>query len=254
MESANEGDDTMSAIEIDVLVFEGCPHAEEAFELARSAASLAPGAVVRRVKVRDEAEGRRLQFVGSPTIRVNGDDIEGRTDADVGLSCRLYEGGRGVPPAWMVEAAILRALRPRHVLFLCVANSARSQIAEGIARALAPEGVRISSAGSSPGAVRPEAVAVLAEIGTDISAQRAKGLDEIERESVDAVITLCAEEVCPLWLGRAAKVHWALPDQASVDESGARLEAFRRTRDELRRRIELLFKQEVRPRGSRSPS
>ena len=62
---------------------------------------------------------------------------------------------------WMIEAGILRALRPEHILFLCVANSARSQMAEGIARHLAPDGVRISSAGSEPTRIRPQAVRVL---------------------------------------------------------------------------------------------
>ena len=75
----------------------------------------------------------------------------------------------------MIEAAILRSLRPRHILFLCVANSARSQMAEGIARSLAPEGVRVSSAGSVPSFVRPHALQVLKEIGIDISATSPRG-------------------------------------------------------------------------------
>ncbi len=111
--------------------------------------------------------------------------------------------------------ALACAAAPRHVLFLCVANSARSQMAEGIARALAPEGVRVSSAGSEPTSLRPEAVEALREIGIDISGHRSKGMDEVERP-VDAVVTLCAEEVCPAWLGPALRVHWGLPDPAAV--------------------------------------
>jgi len=143
--------------------------------------------------------------------------------------------------SWVTEAEALRAARPGHVLFLCVANSARSQMAEGIARALAPEGVRVSSAGSEPTSLRPEAVEALREIGIDISGQRSKGMDEVERP-VDAVVTLCAEEVCPAWLGPAMRVHWGLPDPAAVDASPeARLQAFRDVRDELRRRLSSLF-------------
>ena len=142
----------------------------------------------------------------------------------------------------MLEAAILRALRPRHILFLCVQNSARSQLAEGIARFLAPPGVTVSSAGSSPAFVRPQAIQVLKEIGIDISAHRSKSIEEIDAASVDAVVTLCAEEVCPVFLGDAVRLHWALPDpaQAPGDED-ARLNAFRATRDELFRRLKLLF-------------
>lgn len=142
----------------------------------------------------------------------------------------------------MIEAAILRALRPRHILFLCVANSARSQMAEGIARSLAPEGVRVSSAGSVPSFVRPHALQVLKEIGIDISGHKSKGLDAVDASSVDAVITLCAEELCPVFLGKAMRLHWGLPDPARENGSEDRkLAAFREVRDELHRRLELLF-------------
>lgn len=142
---------------------------------------------------------------------------------------------------WLDDARTLRAAAPRHVLFLCVANSARSQMAEGIARALAPEGVRVSSAGSEPTALRPEAVTVLAELGIDISGHRSKGMDAVARP-VDAVVTLCAEEACPAWLGPALRVHWGLPDPAAVQESAeARLAAFRAVRDELHRRLSVVF-------------
>ena len=143
---------------------------------------------------------------------------------------------------WRTEAAELRAMQPRHILFLCVANSARSQMAEGIARSLAPQGVKVSSAGSSPASVRPQAIQVLNEIGIDISGHRSKGLESIDAGSVDAVITLCAEEVCPVFLGKAHRVHWGLPDPAGV--TGAektRLDAFRAVRDELRHRLKVLF-------------
>ena len=124
------------------------------------------------------------------------------------------------------------------VLFLCVANSARSQMAEGIARSLAPAGTKIWSAGSRPTNVRPEAIAVLREIGIDISGHRAKAVAEIPAAEVDTVITLCGEEECPVFLGRATRLHWGLRDPAAVSSSeGERLDAFRKVRDELRRRI-----------------
>jgi arsenate reductase len=146
------------------------------------------------------------------------------------------------PADWKTEAAELRAMQPRHILFLCVANSARSQMAEGIARSLAPQGVTVSSAGSSPASVRPQAIQVLKEVGIDISDHRSKGLESIDARSVDAVITLCAEEVCPVFLVKAHRVHWGLPDPAGVaGTEEARLNAFRSVRDELRRRLKVLF-------------
>jgi len=145
------------------------------------------------------------------------------------------------PPEWHVEAAALRALAPRHILFMCVANSARSQLAEGIARSLAPAGVTISSAGSVPTSVRPQAIAVLDEIGIDISGHTSSGVDDVQRP-VDAVITLCAEEVCPVWLGDAWRLHWGLPDPAGLEGTEEeKLEAFRSVRDELRGRLSVLL-------------
>jgi thioredoxin type arsenate reductase len=146
------------------------------------------------------------------------------------------------PAEWRTEAAELRSMQPRHILFLCVANSARSQMAEGIARSLAPPGVKVSSAGSSPASILPQAIQVLNEIGIDISGHRSKGLDSIDAGSVDAVITLCAEEVCPVFLGKAHRLHWGLPDPAAaIGNEETRLNAFRSVRDELRRRLKILF-------------
>ncbi len=143
--------------------------------------------------------------------------------------------------SWIAEAEALRELRPRHLLFLCVANSARSQLAEGIARSLAPEHMKISSAGSVPTSVRPLAIDVLREIGIDISHHTSSGLDEVDRP-VDAVITLCAEEVCPVWLEEAWQEHWRLPDPAeAVGAEEVKLQAFRVVREELRRRLGVVF-------------
>ncbi|MBP2687594.1 MAG: protein tyrosine phosphatase, partial [Deltaproteobacteria bacterium] len=143
---------------------------------------------------------------------------------------------------WRAEAETLRIQRPRNILFLCVANSARSQIAEGIARSLAPPGVKVSSAGSFPASVRPQAIRVLEEIGIDISGHRSKGMESIDAGSVDAVITLCAEEVCPVFPGKPVRIHWGLPDPAAVTGTEeARLNAFRSVRDELLIRLKVLF-------------
>jgi arsenate reductase len=143
---------------------------------------------------------------------------------------------------WQAEAEALHRRAPRHVLFLCVANSARSQLAEGIARSLAPAGVTVSSAGSRPSRVNPLAIRALDEVGIDIRGQHSKSVDTIAPEGVDAVITLCAEEVCPVFLGKAHRVHWGLPDPAGAGRTEEeQLQAFRDVRDELRRRLAIVF-------------
>lgn len=146
------------------------------------------------------------------------------------------------PESWRDDIATIRETRPQHILFLCVANSARSQMAEGIARSLAPTGVRISSAGSEPTTVRPQAVAALREIGFDISGHRSKGIDEVADPAPDVVITLCAEEACPAWLKPAVRLHWPLPDPAGAGATPEEeLDAFRRVRDELLVRLREVF-------------
>lgn len=128
------------------------------------------------------------------------------------------------------------------ILFLCVANSARSQLGEGLARRMFP-GFRIQSAGSRPSRVNPHAIEALAERGIDAAAHTSKPVSDIDPASVDLVITLCAEEVCPAFLGRAERLHWPIPDPASDDPSltADDLRArFRDARDEIARRLEAL--------------
>ncbi len=130
----------------------------------------------------------------------------------------------------------------RLILFLCVANSARSQMAEGLAREMAPEGFAVASAGSDPTAVRPEAVAVLREMGIDIAGHRSKNVTEFGDAAVDTVITLCAEEVCPAYFNARRRLHWPLPDPAAeAGDQSQRLEAFRAVRAELSRRLDDFF-------------
>jgi thioredoxin type arsenate reductase len=128
------------------------------------------------------------------------------------------------------------------ILFLCTANSARSQMAEGIARDLAPADVKIWSAGSRPTSVRPEAIAVLQEIGMDISGSVSKSVAEIPSAEIDTVITLCGEGECPAFPGKVQRLHWGLPDPAAAAGSEEeRLSAFREVRNRLLRIIKEYF-------------
>ncbi|MBK9649313.1 MAG: VOC family protein [Deltaproteobacteria bacterium] len=129
------------------------------------------------------------------------------------------------------------------VLFLCVANSARSQMAEGLARRLFGDAVRVTSAGSAPSRVNPLAIAALAELGIDLSTHHSKHVDTINPEEIDLVITLCAEESCPVFLGRARRLSWAMPDPDRKHEDltdEERLSHFRTTRDQIQGRLEVL--------------
>ena len=131
---------------------------------------------------------------------------------------------------------------------MCVANSARSQIAEGLARQVFPNS-EIMSAGSHPGKLNPFAVTVMKEIGIDISRHYSKSYDDLPPKfivSLDYAVTLCADEVCPTMVSKAKKLHWPFPDPATKeiipeDES---LKRFREARDAILKRMEE-FRQEL---------
>jgi arsenate reductase (thioredoxin) len=129
---------------------------------------------------------------------------------------------------------------PMRILFLCVANSARSQMAEGLARSLLKDRVHVQSAGSRPGEVSPYAIEVMKEIGIPLDGHRSKSVDEIDPHTVDLVVTLCAEEVCPVGLAGVPRLHWPVPDPASSDPAlgdAELLERFRRARDAIRTHV-----------------
>lgn len=123
------------------------------------------------------------------------------------------------------------------ILFLCVANSARSQMAEGWARALAPDGVSIESAGSRPARVHPHAIAAMREVGIDLRAHHSKSVHDIDPSSVRFAVTLCADEVCPPFTSDIQRLHWPHEDPAG----GETLDAFRSVRDQIGARIRSAF-------------
>ena len=134
------------------------------------------------------------------------------------------------------------------ILFMCVANSARSQLAEGIARHLFGDAVEVQSAGSQPSKVNPLAIRALGETGIDISKHFSKSVDDLSPgflATLDYVITLCAEEVCPILVSKAKKLHWPLPDPArkgGTDEE--QFQCFCETRDAIVGKLEA-FKSEL---------
>jgi len=135
------------------------------------------------------------------------------------------------------------------ILFMCVANSARSQLAEGLARNLFPQ-AEVQSAGSHPGKLNSFAVQVMKEVDLDITEHFSKSTNDLSPTflaNLDYVITLCAEEVCPILPSQTAKkLHWPFPDPASkepLSEQESR-RRFREARDNIQERL-LQFKKEI---------
>jgi arsenate reductase len=128
----------------------------------------------------------------------------------------------------------------KRVLILCTGNSARSQMAEGLLRGDAGDRFEVFSAGTKPSRVRPEAIAVMRELGIDISGHRSKSVDEFSGQTFDYVITVCdnAKESCPVFPGAPERIHWSFEDPAAVEGTDAEREAaFRAIRDQIRARL-----------------
>jgi arsenate reductase (thioredoxin) len=129
------------------------------------------------------------------------------------------------------------------VLILCTGNSCRSHLAEGILRAAVSDSLEVRSAGSQPaGYVHPLAIAVMKEIGLDISGHRSKHLNEFLRQPIETVITVCghADQACPMFPGQVNRHHWGFDDPAhATGTEEEKLEVFRRVRDEIRRVFEV---------------
>ena len=125
-----------------------------------------------------------------------------------------------------------------NILFLCVANSARSQMAEGLAKSMFGKEHNIQSAGSIPsGEVHPNAVIAMDDIGIDIRDQHSKSTDDLDKDfihNLDFAITLCAEEVCPVLPTSATSLHWMHPDPVNVNfDIAQEAEAFEHTRESI---------------------
>lgn len=128
----------------------------------------------------------------------------------------------------------------RRVLILCTGNSARSQMAEGLLRHVAGDEFEVESAGTIASFVRPQAIAAMAEIGIDISGHRSKCLNEFLGDPFDYIITVCdnAAENCPVFPGKAERIHWSFDDPAETSGSDAeQLAVFRRVRDEIAEKL-----------------
>jgi len=128
----------------------------------------------------------------------------------------------------------------RRVLFVCLHNSARSQMAEGMLRAWAGDRYEVASGGTEARGVRPEAIAVMAELGIDISGHTSKTIEGFVGQPWDWLIPVCEEacEACPYVPGAKAVLRWSFDDPAAASGSEAeRLAEFRRVRDELATRI-----------------
>jgi protein-tyrosine-phosphatase len=186
---------------------------------------------------RSAADGRSVYF----SLRL--DDMR-QLLADSGETIHPALGGAASEPGPQMQGrAAAKRQQPVRVLFLCTHNSARSQMAEGLLRHLGGADVEAFSAGTEPGSVRPEAIAVMKARGIDISKHYSKSVKDFAGQSFDYVVTVCdqAKESCPIFPGHPEQIHWSFDDPSAVTGAAARQAAFEKVAMGLTNRINFLL-------------
>ena len=177
-------------------------------------------------------------------VRMHRSDADGRAiyySLELAALQRLYQQ---IGSALHLQDSPLRELPPLSVVFLCRANSARSQMAEALLRHLGGESLQVASAGTQPKEVHPLAIEVMAERGITLDTQRSKRIDELETTSPDLVVTVCdiAREECAHWNRPTPSIHWSVSDPAAQTGSAdERRQAFRQARSEIEQRVQSLL-------------
>ncbi|MDX1995652.1 MAG: metalloregulator ArsR/SmtB family transcription factor [bacterium] len=156
---------------------------------------------------------------------------------------QLYlEAGQALHPAVGLGPLTFQSDRVKslRVLVICTHNSARSQMAEGLLRHLSQGRLKVSSAGSHPTRIHPDAIRVMESMGIDLRSQRSRSISEFLEQPFDYVITVCdkAREICPTFPGSGQQLHWGFADPVSIEDQETRLKAFTTTAQRLRSRIE----------------
>lgn len=239
-------------MDIRLLVFEECPNSAATLDVLKEVLETeGVDDPVKVIEVPNLESARREGSLGSPTIQIDGLDIETRRRGELPThGCRIYQtesGSGGVPSKEMIRQAIHRAQAPKQkILFLCTGNSCRSQMAEGWTRALKGDVIEAYSAGIETHGLNSNAVKVMSEAGVDISKHHSKNVKELMDVPFDYVVTVCghANETCPMFPGKAKVVHVgfddppALAKQAGTEEEA--LDCYRRVCDEIRAFVETL--------------
>ncbi len=236
-------------MKIRFLYFKDCPHTKPTLNLLKKI--LKEKEIEEKIKIieiESEEEARKYRFLGSPTIQINGWDIEkGRGKNLHVFGCRVYkteDGYSGVPPTEMIIKAIEETQKKQKFLFLCTHNSTRSQMAEGLFKSLYGDRYEVYSAGTKPLRVNPYAIKVMAEIGINISSHYSKSFEEFYGMEFDYVITVCdnVKETCPFFPNGKRYLHKGFKDPSKTQGKEEEvIREFRKVRDEIKKWMEEMF-------------
>lgn len=203
---------------------------------------------LKETEIRTIEEAEKHSFGGSPTVRINGKDIEPENRGEAaGLMCRIYANGTGMPDAEVLRFKIAQASGLKTVLFVCTGNSIRSQMAEALVNNLFDRQWAAFSAGILSTGVNPNAIKVMKEINIDISDKRAKHIDIFNNCTFDKVITLCsdADRICLVYPVATEKELMVFHDPlASFGFGVGSIVSFRNLRDKIKLKLLKYFKEQ----------
>jgi arsenate reductase len=225
---------------IELLYTKDCPNFRKARRLIHDTIkSLGLNIPLRKIEIKDEDDSENYSFPGSPTIRINGEDIEPETANARGLTCRVYSNGTGLPNKEILKCKIAKAAGIKIVLFVCTGNAVRSQIAEAVVNHFLKDRWVAFSAGIMSMEVNKNVIKVLKEIGIDISKNRSKHIDIFKNCSFDRVLTLCsdADRFCLNYPDYNEKDTIIFHDPITSGFGFGQLSLLRKLRDEIKKTL-----------------
>ena len=226
---------------LELLYTPGCPNLPKARVLLRETLqSLGLDLSPREIEVSDPGQAQAEAFPGSPTIRIDGLDIEPESAPTVGSGFRIYETGTGAPDGQLLKFKIAQAAGQRTVLFICTGNAVRSQMAEALVNHFLKGRWAAFSAGFLPVGINPLVVKVLKEIRIDAARQPTKHLDLFNGLTFDRVITLCsdADRMCTFYPAYGNRVHLPYTDPLTLSTFGFGWKGlFRKLREDMKNQL-----------------
>ncbi len=226
---------------LELLYTPGCPNLQKVRDLLREILhSLGLNLSPREIEVSDPGQAEAEAFPGSPTIRLDGQDLEPESARTVASGCRIYKTGTGVPDGQLLKFKIAQAAGLKTVLFICTGNAVRSQMAEALVNHFLKGRWAAFSAGFLPAGISPLVVKALKEIGIDAARQPTKHLDLFTGLTFDRVITLCsdADRMCAFYPAYGNRVHLPYTDPLTLSTFGVGWKSlFRKLREDMKKRL-----------------
>ena len=226
---------------LELLYTPGCANLQKVRDLLREILqSLGLDLNPSEMEISGPAKFGKEAFPGSPTIRIDGQDLEPESARPVGSGCRIYKTGAGEPEGQLLKFKIAQAAGLKTVLFICTGNAVRSQMAEALVNHLLQGRWAAFSAGFLPAGISPLVVTALKEIGIDAARQPTKHLDLFNGLTFDRVITLCsdADRMCTFYPAYGNRVHLPYTDPLTLSTFGFGWKGlFRKLRDDMKNQL-----------------